>query len=116
MIQKNEDHKISRDQNHKITEKNDPILVDHNKKQDQDHAITKSGEIRIIRSWQNYSWIIFFFTSQITGSNYFSYFRSQDHLLCSVSDHEIIFFFLSQITRSILESWDHFILDFEITV
>ena len=100
MIQKYEDHKISRDQNHKITEKNDPILVDHNKKQDQDHAITKSGKIRIIRSWQNYSWI-----------NFFSHPRSQDQIIFRISDHRIIFYVVSQITRSYflsdLRSQDH---------
>ena len=76
--------KITRSQ-----KKNDPKLVDHKKKQDQDHAIIKSAEIRIIRSWQNYSWIIFF-----------SHPRSQDQIIFHISDHRIIFFFVSQITRS----------------
>ena len=50
MIQKNEDHKIYRDQNHKITKRNDPKQVDHKKSQDQNHATTKSGEMIITRS------------------------------------------------------------------
>ena len=110
MIQKNEDHEIYRDQNHKITKKNDPKIVDHKKSQDQDHAITKSGEIRIIRSWQNYSWINFFFASQITRSNYFSYLRSQDHIFCSCLRSRDHIFFSSKITRSFLKSWDRLLL------
>ena len=76
--------KITRSQ-----KKNDPKLADHKKKQDQDHAITKSAEIRIIRSCRNYSWI-----------NFFSHPRSQDQIIFRISDHRIIFFFVSKITRS----------------
>ena len=106
--------------------KNDPKIVDHKKSQDQDHAITKSGEIRIIRSRRNYSWIklfsnlrsqdhvffrvsdhtiMFFSVSQITRSCFFPYLRSQDHVFFRISDHKIMFFPVSQITRSSFSSY-----------
>ena len=78
MIQKKVDHKIYRDQNHKITKKNDPTQVDHRKSQDQNHAITKLGEIKITRSRHIYSRI-----------KLFSNPRSQDHIIVQISDHKI---------------------------